>query len=182
MKGYWNKPEQTAEAFDSDGFFHTGDIAEIDEDGFVLIVDRKKDLIVTAGGKNIAPQPVESHLSESRFVDTAVLVGDGRPYLVALISPDFDELERWAAEQGLDRGNRDELVLHHKTRQLFDELVAAENASLARFEQIKKFRLLPVTLSIEGGHLTPTLKVKRRVIEQQFCRALESMYSEAPPL
>jgi len=181
MQGYWNKPEQTEDVFDSDGFFHTGDIADIDEDGFVLIVDRKKDIIVTAGGKNIAPQPVESHLKESRYVDTAVLVGDGRPFIVALISPSFDELERWAAEQGLDRGNRAELVMHHKTRQLFDELIAAENASLARYEQIKKYRLIPITLSIEEGHLTPTLKVKRRVIEQQFRRVLEGMYAEAPP-
>jgi len=181
MRGYWNKPEQTATVFDKDGFFHTGDIADIDEDGFILIVDRKKDIIVTAGGKNVAPQPVESHLKESRFVDTAVLVGDGRPFIVALISPAFEELERWAVEQGLDRGNRAELILHHKTRKLFDELITAENAPLARYEQIKKYRLLPITLSIEDGHLTPTLKVKRRVIEQQFRKVLESMFAEAPP-
>jgi long-chain acyl-CoA synthetase len=181
MKGYWNKPDDTAAVFDDEGFFHTGDIADIDDDGFVLIVDRKKDLIVTAGGKNIAPQPIESHLEGSALVDTAVLIGDGRPFVVALISPAFDELDRWAAEHGLDPGNYEELVIHPKVRLLYSELVDGENASLARYEQIKKFRLLPITLSIEGGHLTPTLKVKRRVIEQQFERHIRTMYAEGPP-
>ncbi len=99
MSGYWNKPDQTAEVFTEDGFFTTGDIAEIDDDGFLLIVDRKKDLIVTAGGKNVAPQPIESQLKKSPFVETAVLIGDRRPYIVALFSPSFEDLERWAEEE-----------------------------------------------------------------------------------
>ena len=104
MLGYWNKPEATAEVIDADGFFRTGDIAEIDDDGFLLIVDRKKDIIVTAGGKNVAPQPIESHLKRSPCVDVAVLIGDRRPFITALISPNFEELERWAKARS--RGRR----------------------------------------------------------------------------
>ncbi len=178
MKGYWNKPEHTAAVFTEDGFFRTGDVAELDDDGFLLIVDRKKDIIVTAGGKNIAPQPVESQLKGSPLVDAAVLIGDRRPFIVALISPSFEDLERWAAEQGVKYDDHNQLTAHPKTQELFAEVVAAVNASLARFEQIKAFRLLPMTLSIEGGQLTPTLKVKRRVVEQQHTDLIAEMYGE----
>jgi long-chain acyl-CoA synthetase len=176
MSGYWNKPEQTAEVFTADGFFATGDIAEIDDDGFVLIVDRKKDLIVTAGGKNVAPQPIESQLKKSPYVETAVLIGDRRPYIIALFSPSFDDLERWAKKEGVSYADHEELVSHPRVAELFDGIVAAANASLARFEQIKKHLVLPVSLSIEGGQLTPTLKVKRRVVEQQFANLVEQLY------
>lgn len=178
MSGYWNKPEQTAEAFTGDGFFCTGDIAEIDDDGFLLIVDRKKDLIVTAGGKNVAPQPIESHLKKSPFVETAVLIGDRRPYIVALFSPSFDDLERWARKNGISYADHEELAGHPEVAALFDEVVIGANSSLARFEQIKKHLVLPISLSIEGGHLTPTLKVKRRVVEQQFADHVERLYGE----
>jgi long-chain acyl-CoA synthetase len=178
MSGYWNKPEQTAEAFTGDGFFCTGDIAEIDDDGFLLIVDRKKDLIVTAGGKNVAPQPIESHLKKSPFVETAVLIGDRRPYIVALFSPSFDDLERWARKNGISYADHEELAGRPEVAALFDEVVIGANSSLARFEQIKKHLVLPISLSIEGGHLTPTLKVKRRVVEQQFADHIERLYGE----
>jgi long-chain acyl-CoA synthetase len=174
--GYWNKPEQTREAFTRDGYFRTGDIAEIDDDGFVLIVDRKKDLIVTAGGKNVAPQPIENELKRSPFIDTAVLIGDRRPYIVALISPSFVDLERWAAKHGIDWSDHEDLVAHPDVAQLMEETVAGVNHSLARYEQIKKTRTLPVTLSVEAGQLTPTLKVKRRVIEQQFADTIQQLY------
>ena len=176
MSGYWNKPAQTDEAFTEDGFFKTGDIAEIDDDGFILIVDRKKDLIVTAGGKNVAPQPIESHLKKSPFVETAVLIGDRRPYIVALFSPSFDDLERWAKKNGIEYSDHEELAENPKVAELFDDVVTTANASLARYEQIKKHRVLPVSLSIEGGQLTPTLKVKRRVVEQQFADLIEQLY------
>ncbi len=178
MKGYWNKPEQTAEVFDGDRFFHTGDIAELDDDGFLLIVDRKKDLIVTAGGKNIAPQPIENRLKQSPLVDSAVLVGDGRPYIVALISPEFEALAERARQEGIDFADPIQLVGNPKVEQMYAEIVAAANAGLARYEQIKKFRLLPRPLTVEGGQLTPTLKVKRRVIEMQFAALIESLYAE----
>jgi len=177
MEGYWNKPEDTAEVFDGDGFFHTGDIAEIDDDGFLLIVDRKKDIIVNAGGKNIAPQPLESQLIRSPLVDTAVLLGDRRPYIVALLSPNLVELERWAAEHDVDYGNLEDLVEQPNVIRLFEELITGLNPAFARYEQIKRFRLLPVPLTVEDGHLTPTLKVKRRVIEQQFAHLIEAMYA-----
>jgi len=176
MAGYWNKPAQTKEVFTEDGFFTTGDIAEIDDDGFLLIVDRKKDLIVTAGGKNVAPQPIESQLKKSPFVETAVLIGDRRPYIVALFSPSFDDLERWAKKEGLPYTDHHDLVGRPEVSALFDEVVTKANASLARYEQIKKHLVLPVSLSIEAGQLTPTLKVKRRVIEQQFSDAIERLY------
>jgi long-chain acyl-CoA synthetase len=178
MTGYWNKPEQTAEVFTDDGFFRTGDIAEIDDDGFVLIVDRKKDLIVTAGGKNVAPQPIESHLKKSPFVETAVLIGDRRPYIVALISPSFEDLERWAKKEKIEYADHEELAGHPKVAALLEEVIVGANASLARFEQIKKLGVLPIALSIEGGQLTPTLKVKRRVIEQQFADTIDRLYSD----
>ena len=178
MLGYWNKPEATAEVLDAEGWFRTGDIVEVDDDGFLLIVDRKKDLIVTAGGKNVAPQPIESLLKRSPYVDVPVLIGDRRPYITALISPSFEELERWARASGVVAADRADLVDQPPTRQLFSEVVDAVNSGLARYEQIKHFRLLPTSLSIEGGHLTPTLKVKRRVIEQQFVELIDEMYEE----
>ncbi len=178
MQGYWNKPDQTAEVFDVEGFFHTGDIAELDDDGFLLIVDRKKDLIVTAGGKNIAPQPIENRLKQSPLVDSAVLIGDGRPYIVALISPEMEALAARARQDGITFSDPIELIGHPKILQIYEDLVAAVNGGLARYEQIKKFRLLPTPLSIEGGQLTPTLKVKRRVIETQFAELIEDLYAE----
>ena len=178
MLGYWNKPEATAEVLDADGWFRTGDIAEIDDDGFLLIVDRKKDIIVTAGGKNVAPQPIESHLKRSPCVDVAVVIGDRRPFITALISPNFEELERWAAANRVVAADRADLVEQPRTRELYREIVDATNVGLARYEQIKHFRVLPISLSIDGGHLTPTLKVKRRVIERQFAHLIDRMYQE----
>ena len=176
MKGYWNLPDKTAEVFDDDGYFHTGDIAEIDPDGFVRITDRKKDIIVTAGGKNVAPQPIENELKRSAFVDNAVLVGDGRPYIVALLSPNQEELERWAEENHVDYATLEELTSRDDVQATFAEVVEATNANLARYEQIKKYAVLPLMLSIEGGHLTPTLKVKRRVVEREYADLIESLY------
>lgn len=178
MSGYWKKPKQTAEVFDKDGFFQTGDIADIDDGGFVLIVDRKKDLIVTAGGKNIAPQPIESHIKKSPFVESVVLIGDRRPYVVALISPAVEEVERWAAEHEIAADDFSTLIENPEVQQLFEDAIEKANASMARYEQIKRFRVLSEALSIEGGHLTPTLKVKRRVVEKEFAELIESMYSK----
>lgn len=176
MSGYWNKPDATADAFDEDGFFRTGDIAEISPDGFIRIVDRKKDLIVTAGGKNVAPQPIESRLKGSPLIDTAVLIGDRRPYIVALLSPDFEELHRRTEGAGFDGLDVEELVQHPNVVMEFQEAVDDVNASMAGYEQIKRFCILPTTLSVEGGHLTPTMKVKRRVVEEEFEDRINEMY------
>jgi len=178
MMGYWNKPEQTAEVFDDEGFFHTGDIAEIDDDGFIRIIDRKKDLIVTSGGKNVAPQPIESRLKQSPLVDAAVLVGDRRNFISALFSPNVEELQRWAAENGVTHDRLEDLVGCPETHAAFQKVVDDVNAELARYEQVRKFAVLPVTLSVETGHLTPTLKVKRRVVEKDFADVIERIYAE----
>ncbi len=177
MQGYWNKSRRTTEVFDAEGFFHTGDIAEIDDDGFILIIDRKKDLIVTAGGKNIAPQPIESRAKQSPFVEAMVLIGDRKPFLVALFSPAFEELTKWAEANHLQFSTPRGLVTHPEVVQLFEDVVERQNAGLARYEQIKKFRILPESLAIESGHLTPTLKVKRRVVESDFKGLIEEMYA-----
>ena len=178
MTGYWNLPEKTAEVFDGDGFFLTGDIAEIDADGFIKITDRKKDLIVTAGGKNVAPQPIENELKRSPFIDNAVLIGDRRPYIVALLSPNQEELERWAAANGITFESVESLTGLPELQARYAEMIEQTNRTLARYEQIKKFKILPLMLSIEGGHLTPTLKVKRRVVEQAYSDLIEAMYAE----
>lgn len=178
MTGYWNLPEKTAEVFDDDGFFLTGDIAEIDADGFIKITDRKKDLIVTAGGKNVAPQPIENELKRSLLIDNAVLIGDRRPYIIALISPNQEALESWAAAKGVTYDSIEELTKHPDLVAGYAKVIADTNADLARYEQIKKYVVLPLMLSIEGGHLTPTLKVKRRVVEKDYSELVESLYAD----
>jgi long-chain acyl-CoA synthetase len=177
MKGYWNLPEKTAEVFDSEGYFLTGDIAEIDDDGFVRITDRKKDLIVTAGGKNIAPQPIEAELKRSPLVDNAVIIGDRRPYLLVLLSPNTEELEKWAAAEGIQYSSTEEITRHPRAAEAFAAVVKTTNENLASYEQIKKHAVLPLMLSIEDGTLTPTLKVKRRVVEKQYTDLIEGLYA-----
>ena len=179
-RGYWNKPERTAEAFDDDGFFSTGDVARIDDDGFVYITDRKKDLIVTAGGKNVAPQPIENLLKQSPFVDAAVLIGDRRPFVVALLSPSPEAVTAWAAEHGLGHLDLAELVRRPEVTSLFATAVDTVNRDLARFEQVRRFQVLPATLSIDGGELTPTLKVRRALVTQQYAELIEEMYTSSP--
>jgi len=176
MKGYWNLPEKTAEVFDSDGFFLTGDIAEIDGDGFIRITDRKKDLIVTAGGKNIAPQPIEAELKRSGLVDNAVIIGDRRPFLVVLLSPNTEALEAWAENEGISFTSTEEITRHPKLVEAFAAVVENTNENLASYEQIKKHTVLPLMLSIEDGTLTPTLKVKRRVVEKKYLDLIEGLY------
>ncbi len=178
MKGYWNKPEATREAIDPEGWFHTGDIGELDEEGYLRITDRKKDILVTAGGKNIAPQPIENQLKTSKFVENAVLFGDRKPYVVALIVPNFEELTHWAQAKGIPTDNREALINHPAVLELYQGIVDQVNSGLARFETIKKFRLLPEPFTMDGGELTPTLKVKRRVILQRYGHLVDAMYSE----
>lgn len=175
-KGYWNKPEQTAEVFDEEGFFHTGDIARIDEDGFIFITDRKKDLIVTAGGKNVAPQPIEAALKKSPLVDNALLIGDRRPFIIALLSPGEEELAAWARQNGLEADVLSDLLALPQAAAAYERVVEGVNAHLARYEQIRKFAVLPRMLSIEDGDLTPTMKVKRRVVEGEFAGLIDELY------
>jgi long-chain acyl-CoA synthetase len=177
MKGYWKREEATAAAIDAQGWFATGDIGEMDPDGFLRITDRKKDLLVTAGGKNVAPQPIENRLKESPLIENAVLFGDHKPFVVALLVPAFGELELWAEERGIDITDREALLANPAVQQAFQVVVDGVNADLARFEAIKKFRLVPEALSMDRGELTPTLKVKRRVVAKHYATLIAELYS-----
>lgn len=178
MKGYYNRPEDTAEAIDAEGWFHTGDIGELDADGFLRITDRKKDLIVTAGGKNVAPQPVENRLKKNRFMDQPVLVGDRERFITLLLVPDFEALDGWAVEQGIQAADRRTLLrLPQVQAHLYREM-NAELADLARYEMPKKLVLLDAPFTIEDGSLTPTQKVKRRVVQERLKGVLEGVYAE----
>ena len=178
MKGYWKKPEATAAAIDKDKWFATGDIGELDPDGYLRITDRKKDILVTAGGKNVAPQPIENELGRSPFIENAILFGDRRPFVVALVVPNFEQLGRWASTEGIPATTREELIARPEVHKLFEGLIEAANQNLARFETIKKFRLVPQSLTMDAGELTPTLKVKRRIIEKHYGDLIEGMYRE----
>jgi long-chain acyl-CoA synthetase len=179
MKGYYKLPEATAEVFTHDGWFMTGDIARIDEDGFVYITDRKKEILVTAGGKNVPPQPIENLLKTNKYVTQAVLIGDRRPYLTALIVPNWDNLQEYAKSKGLNLTDPAQFRDHPQIMHLCGNILARANAHLNHHEQIQKCRLLLKELSQEEGELTPTLKVKRRVIDTRYASLIDSMYANA---
>ena len=162
--GYYKDPEATREVFSADGWLRTGDIAEIDEDGFITITDRKKDILVTAGGKNIAPQNLENDLKASRYVSQAIVLGDRRPYVAALLTLDQEELAKWRAEGGDDVGA------------LVQGIVDEVNEHRSRYEQIKRFEVLPRDFSADEGEITPTLKLKRRVVQEHFADAIALLY------
>jgi long-chain acyl-CoA synthetase len=175
MQGYFKKPEQTAEAL-VDGWFHTGDIGHLDAEGFLHITDRKKDLIATAGGKKVAPQPIEGRLKQSKFVSEAVVVGNRRPFISLLIVPNFARLEAWAASVGLPAGDRASLATAPEVRALYQRVVDGINADLAQFERIKTFAVLEEELSAADGELTPTLKVRRKIVEERYRAKIDAMY------
>jgi long-chain acyl-CoA synthetase len=179
MKGYYNNAEATAEVIDGEGWFHTGDIGHLDADGFLFITDRKKELIVNAYGKNIAPAPIENALKASRYISQAVVLGDKRKFLTALLVPDFDALRPWARAQGVSFANDDELVKAAPVRKLFAGEVEPVNAKLARYERIQAWDLIPAEFTIEGGELTPTQKVKRRIINTKYKDVIDTLYRTA---
>ena len=176
MSGYYHKPEATAEAL-QDGWFHTGDIGAIDEDGYLRITDRKKDLLVTSGGKKIAPQPIEGVMKRNPLVAEAVLLGDRRRFAAALIVPSFPVLERRLKDLGRPPAPRAELVTRPDVIALYQEIVDALNRDLSQFERIKKVALLDAEFSIASGELTPTMKVKRKVVEERWKEKIEELYS-----
>ncbi len=178
MKGYYNRPRETAEVIDADGWFHTGDVGELDDDGFLRITDRKKDLIVTAGGKNVAPQPIENRLKTIPLIEQAVLIGDRRKFVSLLVVPAFGQLEAWAREQGLRWGDRSDLLKLPEVVKHVEEAIEAELSGLASFERPKKIALLEDEFSIQNGSLTPTLKVKRRVIQDRFKDVIDDLYGD----
>jgi long-chain acyl-CoA synthetase len=177
MKGYYNKPEATREAIDDQKWFHTGDVGVL-EDGFLRITDRIKDLIVTAGGKKIAPQPLENKIKTNKYVSQAVMVGDKRKYAVLLIVPNWDNLEKWAGIQNIIWTDRKQLLAMPTIRAKMEKEVLGELQGLAHFEMPKKVALIEHDFSIERGELTPTLKVKRRVIDKTYKSTIDALYQE----
>jgi len=178
MKGYYNKPEATREAIEPDGWFHTGDIGEL-RDGFLAITDRKKDIIVTAGGKNIAPQPLENKVKTNKYVAQAVMLGDKRKFPSMLIVPNFDQLEKWAMKRNIIWTDRAQLLRMPTIQAKMEQEVNKELAGAAHFEVPKKIGLIEHDFSIEKGELTPTLKVKRRAIDKTYKALIDSLYDEA---
>jgi len=176
FKGYWKKPEETAAAFEG-GYFHTGDIGRLDEDGFLYVTDRKKDLIKTSGGKFIAPQPIEISLKSNPLIAESAVIGDRRRFPLVIIAPSFPALEGWAHENGVSFSSREELVRNAKVDELYRNIVGEVNRNLAHFEKIKKVLLVPDEFSVADGMLTPTLKLKRRVVEARYKELIEQAYT-----
>jgi long-chain acyl-CoA synthetase len=177
MRGYFNKPVETQAVLTEDGWFKTGDIGTIDEDGFLRITDRKKELFKTSGGKYIAPQPIEQLIKGSRFVNQVVLIGNGRKFPAALIVPDWESVESYAQLKGIN-GNHTELCRNARVIDLFERQIAGLTPDLANYERVKKVALIPDELTIAGGELTPTMKVKRRVVDEKYRKVIDSLYEE----
>jgi long-chain acyl-CoA synthetase len=177
FQGYWNMPEQTASAFE-DGWFKTGDLGHLDEDGFLVVTDRKKDLLKTSGGKFITPQPIEKSLQLNPLVAEAVVLGDRRKFPCVIIAPNFPILEDWARNHGVGFSSREELVSHPQVRALYDSIVADVNQRLAQYERLKKLLLVSQEFSIAAGTLTPTMKLRRRKVEECYRAEIERLYGE----
>jgi len=174
--GYYNRNDETESSFTEDGYFKTGDIGSFDIDGFLKITDRKKELLVTAGGKNIAPHPIELSFSYDPYIDQICVIGDSKKFISALIVPQFEILERWAKNKGIETLENKELVNHPEVIKLFDDIISKINLKFPRYEQIKKYHLLSNNFSVETGELTPTLKMKRRVILEKYKHIIDSFY------
>jgi long-chain acyl-CoA synthetase len=174
--GYWHKPAANAECFDQEGWFRTGDIGHLDADGFLFITDRKKEMLKTSGGKMVAPQPIESKLKTSLMVAQAALVGDRHKFISALLSPNFVALEDWARHHGIETKSRAELVADSRVLALYGEIVREVNGSLANFETLKRFRVVAEEWTQETGELTPSMKLKRRVITAKYAAAIDALY------
>ncbi len=179
MLGYYNKPNATKAAFTKDGWFKTGDIGKIDKDDFLRITDRKKELFKTSGGKYIAPSPIEQCIKASRFVNQVVLIGNSRKFPAALIVPNFEQLESYAKLKELDIKSNEEFCTHPRIVDLVERQIAQLTEHLSRYERVKKIALLENELTVEGGELTPTLKMKRRVIDEKYADVIEQIYKDA---
>jgi long-chain acyl-CoA synthetase len=178
FRAYWNRPEDTHNAF-VDGWFKTGDIGNLDEDGFLSVTDRKKDLLKTSGGKFIAPQPIENSLKLNALIGTAVVLGDRRKFASVIIAPYFPLLEDWARTNHISFSSREELIANPKVKALYEGIVADINRGLARYETLKKILLVPDEFSADDGTLTPTLKLRRKAIEERYRGRIEDLYAEA---
>jgi long-chain acyl-CoA synthetase len=180
MRGYWHKPEETKAVFTEDGWFKTGDIGTVDTNGYLTITDRKKELLKTSGGKYIAPQPIEQLIKSSRFVNQVVVIGNDRKFASALIVPDWEQLAAYAKLKGLNLSTREEFCHHPQIIDLFERQIAARTENLAQFEKIKRIALLDHELTVEGGEMTPTLKVKRRIVDEKYRAVIDRIYASGP--
>ncbi|CAN5639193.1 hypothetical protein BH23GEM1_BH23GEM1_02480 [soil metagenome] len=178
MQGYYNKPEDTRAAISPDGWFHTGDLGKLEE-GFLSITGRKKDIIVTAGGKNIAPAPIEHRMKSSNYVAQAVMLGDKRKFPVMLIVPNYENLEPWARSQGLKWSDHKSLIAQQPVVQLYEREMGRVLAGLARYELPKKVALVERDFSIDGGELTPKLSIRRNIVEELNRAAIDALYEES---
>jgi long-chain acyl-CoA synthetase len=178
MQGYYNNPDATREVLGEDGWFHTGDIGYLDADNYLFITDRKKDMLKTAGGKFVAPQPIENALKTSPFILNAMVVGDQRKFVVALLVPNPVTVESKAAEQGMKFASTKEMVANPWVRKLIDDEIARLTAHLAQWETIKRFALLPEDFTFDNGGLTFTMKLKRRVVEQKYQDVITQLYAD----
>jgi long-chain acyl-CoA synthetase len=178
MRGYWHKPEATRAVFTDDGWFKTGDIGSVDSEGYLTITDRKKELLKTSGGKYIAPQPIEQLIKGSRFVNQVIVIGNGRKFPAALIVPDWEQMKSYATFKGLDLKTREEFCRDARIINLFERQIAARTQNLAQFEKVKRIALLDHEFTVENGELTPTLKIKRRVIDEKFREVIDGLYAE----
>ncbi len=179
FQGYYKEPEATAAVLGPDGWLKTGDIGMLDDDGFLHITDRKKDILVTAGGKNVAPQNIENDLKTSKYVSQALVVGDARPYVAALVTLDPVEIERWASEHGIDADDASVLAGDERVHELLQGVVDDVNRERSRFEQVKRFAILPRDFTMEAGEITPTLKVRRRAVQEHFADEIDALYAES---
>ncbi|MBI5463815.1 MAG: long-chain fatty acid--CoA ligase [Ignavibacteriales bacterium] len=176
MSGYFNNKKATDEVIDRQGWFHTGDIGMFDSEGHLVITDRKKHLFVSSGGKNIAPQPIENLFLQSKYIDQFILIGDGRMFCSAIIIPEFDILKDYAQSAGVKFHDEADLVQLEEIRNLFGSEIERLQKDLANYERVRRFELLPQALTVEGGEITPTQKVKRKVVEQKYAGLIERMY------
>ena len=179
FQGYYKEPEATAAVLGPDGWLKTGDIGMLDDDGFLHITDRKKDILVTAGGKNVAPQNIENDLKTSKYVSQALVVGDARPYVAALVTLDPVEIERWASEHGIDADDASVLAGDERVHELLQGVVDDVNRERSRFEQVKRFAILPRDFTMEAGEITPTLKVRRRAVQEHFADEIDALYAQS---
>ena len=177
MKEYYKLPEATAEAIDEDGWFHTGDIGELDAQGYLRITDRKKDLIKTSGGKYVAPQPVENRLKRNPFVDQVVMIGDRRKFVALLVVPDFGALETWARSQGIAVGDRAALLGNAAVQKKMEQETLGDLSGLSDVEKPKKVGLLATPFSIENNMLTLTDKVRRRAVQERYAPLIDRFYA-----
>jgi len=178
MKGYYKRPDLTAEVIDADGWLHTGDIGEMDQDGFMKITDRKKELFKTSGGKYVAPQPIENKLKESMLIEQAVVVGNARKYVGALVVPSVANLKAWCTRNRLSFDSTEDMLASGEVKNKIKEVIDDANKQFGHVEQVKRFVLIPNEWTVQSGELTPTLKPKRKIIEKKFEKEIESMYAQ----